>query len=219
MTKTIIEETSDGNLEITPIFHGSVYLKYKNFKIHIDPWERVDYSSYYKSADLILVTHNHMDHLDVELIDKLSNENTRIICNITSASKLDKYEAFVMKNGDDIEIKGIKIEAVPAYNIVRERNPGLKYHPKGEGNGYILTMGGKKIYIPGDTEATPELESLTDIDVAFVPIRLPYTMSAEEAANVVKKFRPKMVIAYHTGGEPTPKEFYDLLVDEDIIVY
>lgn len=210
MVETFKENTTDGVLEITPIFHGSVRLGFRGLEIHIDPWSKGDYSSY-TQADLILITHPHGDHLDHDLVGKLSNSDTKIVLNRSSEKTLRVLKPEVLANGEETEIYGIKIEAIPAYNMVRERSPGVKYHPKGEGNGYILTIGGKRLYIPGDTEAIPEMERLKDIDISFIPIRLPYTMSAEEAAKVVTKFKPKIIIPYHTGGEPVPQIFMDML--------
>jgi len=210
MTDTVTIDTSHGPLELTSIFHGSVRLGFNNKEIHIDPWSRGDYSSYDK-ADLILVTHPHMDHLDPELIAQLSSDDTILIVNRTSVEKLNDRDPQILKNGETTEVFDIKIEAIPAYNLVRERSPGVKYHPKGEGNGYILHFGDTKVLIPGDTEAIPELEALTGIDVAFLPIRLPYTMSGEEAANLALTFKPKILIPYHTGGEKVPTEFHEIM--------
>jgi len=210
MTETITVDTSEGSLELTPIFHGSVRVGFKGKEIHVDPWSKGDYSDY-DSAHLILITHPHMDHLDVDLIDKLHSNNTTIIVNRTSADQLKKYHPKILKNGESTEVFGIKIEAIPAYNIVRERSPGVKYHPKGEGNGYILHFGDTRVFFPGDTEAIPEIAALEDIDVAFLPIRLPYTMSGKEAAELALKFKPKMLIPYHTGGEKVPQEFHEIM--------
>lgn len=210
MTESIIVDTSDGPVELTPIFHGSVCLGFGGKEIHVDPWSRGDYTGY-DSADLILITHPHQDHLDPELIDKLYKEGTMVIVNRTSAEKLSKFNPKILENGDTTEALGIGIKAIPAYNLIRERSEGVKFHPKGEGNGYILEIGGKRILIPGDTEAIPEIAELTDIDVAFLPIRLPYTMSGQEAAELALKFKPKILIPYHTGGEKVPPEFLNLM--------
>ena len=210
MTESIYVDTSMGLVELTPIFHGSVRLGFNGKEIHVDPWSKGDYSNY-KTADLILVTHPHMDHLDPDLIELLHSDGTKLIVNRTSEEKLRKFSPMVLQNGETTEVLGIKIEAIPAYNIVRERSEGIKYHPKGEGNGYILQFGNKKILFPGDTEAIPEIVALKDIDVAFLPIRLPYTMSGKEAAELALKFKPKILIPYHTGGEKVPKEFHEIM--------
>ena len=111
-----------------------------------------------------------------------------------------KAKASVMKNGDKQTVAGVGIEAVAEYNTSPDR---LKFHPKGQGNGYVLNLGGKRIYIAGDTEETPELKALANIDVAFIPINLPYTETAEAAAQWVKDFKPKIVYPYHTQGMPS----------------
>jgi len=118
-----------------------------------------------------------------------------------------------MKNGDSREVNGIRIDAVPAYNIVHKRSDGQPYHPEGQGNGYILTMGSKRIYVAGDTENTPEMKALKNIDVAFLPMNLPYTMSPEMVADAAKTFRPKILYPYHYG-QTDPKELVALLKDE-----
>ncbi len=191
------------DLKITPIIHGSLMFEYKGHIIHVDPVSRTDYSSYPK-ADLILLTHHHQDHVDEDLIKKLKKPNTIIVG--TQLLKEMLPEIVVMKNGETKEFLGIAVEAFPMYNLVRERSPGVKFHTKGEGNGYILNFGKTRVYVAGDTECIPEMEGLKNIDIAFVPMNLPYTMPPEEAAECVKVFKPKVVYPYHQG-DLDPKVF------------
>ncbi len=208
--KTAIEETSKGELKITPIIHGSIMFQFDGKVIHVDPIGRADYSKFPK-ADIILITHHHGDHLDIDLIEKLKKSDSEIIATEACGIKLTDY--IVMKNGDLKEIKGVQIEAVPAYNVVRERSPGVKFHPQGEGNGYIIAFADKRVYIAGDTECIAEMKELKDIDIAFIPINLPYTMPPEEAAECIKHFRPRIVYPYHQG-KSDPKILADLLKEE-----
>ena len=133
-----------------------------------------------------------------------------MIANTNSQKKLGYGE--VMKNGDKKQVLDITVEAVPAYNIVR-----AQYHPKGRDNGYILTMAGKRIYFAADTEATPEMKALKNIDVAFLPINLPYTMSPAEAVEAARAFKPKVLVPYHQGSS-NPQEIADALKDTMIDV-
>ncbi len=110
-----------------------------------------------------------------------------------------------MKNGDVREVHGLKIEAVPAYNILHQRSPGKPYHPKGDGNGYVITLGDQRVYVAGDTENIPEMSNLKDIDVAFLPMNLPYTMTPEMAAEAAKVIRPGILYPYHYGNTDTSK--------------
>jgi L-ascorbate metabolism protein UlaG (beta-lactamase superfamily) len=150
----------------------------------------------------------------MELIEKLRKPTSIFVGSPACGEELD--DCIILKNGDRTEIEGLTVEAVPAYNLVRERSPGVKFHPRGEGNGYVIGFGDKKVYIAGDTECIPEMEGLQDIDIAFIPINLPYTMTPEEAAECVKKFRPRIVYPYHQGTSD-PNEFARLLKDEDEI--
>ena len=203
--------TSDGDLEMIMIGHGTLMFKYNKLIIHIDPVAReADYEKL-PDADLILVTHEHGDHLDVGVIKTLRKSNTSVILNESSAERVE--DGIAMKNGDVQEIHGIMIEAVPAYNIENVRSNGQPYHPKGQGNGYILTLGGKRVYVAGDTENTPEMKALKNIDIAFLPMNLPYTMTPEMVADAAKAFRPRILYPYHYG-QTDPKELVALLKDE-----
>jgi L-ascorbate metabolism protein UlaG (beta-lactamase superfamily) len=193
--------TSKGPVELWFLGHGTLMFRYNDVIIHIDPYSAVaDYATLPK-ADLILITHQHGDHLDLNAIEKIKKSSTMIYCNALSAPKLP--EAKIMKNGDVIMAGEIKIEAVPAYNIRHERSPGNPFHPKGEGNGYVLTLNDKKIYVAGDTENIPEMAQLKDIDVAFLPMNLPYTMTPEMVAEAVRMFSPAILYPYHYGDTDT----------------
>lgn len=207
--------TSAGDVEMYFIGHASLMFKLGNYVIHIDPVKSEGNYSILPKADLILVTHEHYDHLDPELIKTLRKPGTVIICNAKSASKIPGAE--VMKNGDVKTVNGITIEAVPAYNIVHERAKGQPYHPKGDGNGYVLTIGDKKFYIAGDTENIPEMKALKNIDVAFLPMNLPYTMTPEMVADAARSFKPRILYPYHMG-DTNPNEIVKLLAGSGIEV-
>jgi L-ascorbate metabolism protein UlaG (beta-lactamase superfamily) len=186
-----------GDIEITPIMHGSVQIGYGGVVVQVDPWSRADYSQAPKT-DLILVTDTHGDHLDTEMIATLRDEDTVLVVPAAAADQVEGET--VMTNGETKEIAGIVIEAVPMYNLKRGPEEGKLFHDKGRGNGYLLTLGGKRVYLAGDTACTPEMKALTDIDVAFIPMNLPYTMPPEEAAECVRAFKPAIVYPYHYRG-------------------
>lgn len=208
-------ETRAGTVEMHFIGHGSLMFKVNGNIIYIDPVRSSGNYDFLPKADIILVTHEHGDHLDTELIGKLKKQGTFVFCN-RSSSKTIPW-AMVMAPGSRQEIKGIVIDAVDAYNIVNERAPGQPFHPKGDGVGYILTIGEKRFYIAGDTENTPEMKALKNIDVAFLPMNLPYTMTPEMVADAAKAFKPKILYPYHYG-ETNPEELVNLLKDSKIEV-
>jgi L-ascorbate metabolism protein UlaG (beta-lactamase superfamily) len=189
--------TSQGPAELYFLGHGTLMIIFNGRVIHVDPWSSMADYSLLPRADLVLITHQHGDHLDPAAVEKIRKDSTEIFCNALSASSLTG--ARVMGNGDTAMSGGMKIEAVPAYNIKHERSPGKPFHSKGEGNGYILTLGDKRIYIAGDTENIPEMANLKDIDVAFLPMNLPYTMSPEMVAAAVRMFHPSVLYPYHYG--------------------
>jgi L-ascorbate metabolism protein UlaG (beta-lactamase superfamily) len=194
-------KTSKGYLVITFIGHGTLMMSYGGKVIHIDPVSAsADYTKLPK-ADLVLVTHEHSDHLDLKAIDLIRKADTKFVVTETVAKQLKG--GIVMKNGDTTTVLGLKIEAVPAYNLVHMRSPGNPFHPKGVGNGYVITFGDKRIYVAGDTENTPEMKSLKGIDIAFLPMNLPYTMTPEMVADAAKAFRPKVLYPYHFGNTDT----------------
>ncbi len=198
--------TSKGDLVITFIGHGTLMFEFNNKVIHIDPVsQEADYASLPK-ADIVLITHQHGDHFDPEALRKTIKPVTKICLTPKCAQEAGSFgNLLVMKNGDHQDIDGIHVEAVPAYNMVHMRSPGNPFHPKGEGNGYILSLGGKRVYIAGDTENTPEMKALENIDVAFLPMNLPYTMTPEMVADAVNSFKPAILYPYHYGNTNTGK--------------
>lgn len=200
--------TSKGELRITPVEHGTLLFTFNELVIHIDPVSRyADYSGM-PDADLILVTHHHGDHLDPSAVEKIRKDTTHIICSASCRDKLDAVQ--VLKNGEETLVYGIRVKAVPAYNRVHMRKNGNPFHPKGVGNGYVLTFGDTRVYVAGDTENIEEMRDLKNIDIAFLPMNLPYTMSAEMFVDAVKMFNPGVVYPYHLGNSDID-EMLDLL--------
>ena len=209
--ETDIFPTSGGDLTITFLGHGSLMCDFKQLNISIDPFSRVaDYSQQPK-ADLILITHEHQDHLDQTALAEVRTDKTSLVLTETCAQQLTG--GIVMQNGDKRTVRGISIEAVPAYNLVHKRENGQPFHPKGVGNGYILTFGDLRVYVAADTENTPEMKALSGIDVAFLPMNLPYTMTPEMVADAAIAFQPRILYPYHFGNTDTQK-LLDLMQDE-----
>lgn len=188
--------TSKGNLVITFIGHATLMIEAGKQVIHVDPVsQQADYSILPK-GDIILVTHEHGDHLDKTALALITKPKTKTVVSQSCKGLLDN--AHVMLNGEKLSIGDVKVEAVPAYNIVNKRN-GIAYHPKGNGNGYVITYGEKRIYIGGDTENIPEMADLKNIDIAFLPMNLPYTMTPKMVADGAKSFMPGILYPYHFG--------------------
>ena len=205
-----IIKTKTGDLKITFIGHGTLMLEYKGKIVHVDPWTRLaDYSQMPK-ADLILITHEHGDHLDTKAIATIRTDKTAVVLTKPCAERVSG--GIVMKNGDTKTVTGLKIEAVPAYNIVSKRADGTPYHPKGRGNGYILNFDKTRVYIAGDTENIPEMAKLKKIDIAFLPMNQPYTMTPEMAAAAAKVVMPEILYPYHYS-QTDPKKLVELLKD------
>lgn len=188
--------TSAGPVRITPIQHASVMIEAAGKTIYIDPAQ----GSYEQrpAADLILITDIHGDHLVPAVLARLRRPDTAVFAPEAAAQKIEG--AAIIRNGETRSWEGWTIEAVPMYNLTRGPAPGRVYHEKGRGNGYVLTFGGTRFYFAGDTEGIPEMRALRNIDAAFVPMNLPYTMTPEEAADAVRAFRPKVVYPYHYRG-------------------
>lgn len=189
-------ETSKGPLKVTLVGHGSVMFEFVGKVIQVDPYSQVaDYSRLPK-ADLIILTHEHGDHLDTAAINAVKKADTHYIVSKVCNGILGYGN--VVNNGDKTEWSGIMIDVVPAYNAVNKKPDGEAYHPKGRGNGYIFTFGDKKVYVAGDTENIPEMDKLKGtIDIAFMPKNLPYTMTDDMFVDAAKKVMPKVLYPYH----------------------
>jgi L-ascorbate metabolism protein UlaG (beta-lactamase superfamily) len=193
--------TATGSVKITFINHASLMFEWKGKIIHIDPFEKNDVYASLPKADLILITHEHHDHFGLPVCKKLSKQETVIAASPACVKELGK--AVNLKNGDRDTLCGIPIEVVPAYNIVNKRPDGSRFHPKGSGNGYVLTFDNIRVYIAGDTENIPEMKQLKNITVAFLPMNLPYTMSPEMTADAARMIMPKIMYPYHYGKTDT----------------
>jgi L-ascorbate metabolism protein UlaG (beta-lactamase superfamily) len=192
--------TEDGALKILPINHATLALQWKDRTIYVDPVGGAKAFQGLPNPDLILITDIHGDHFSKETLAELAGRSTKLVCPAAVADQMTpdlRNRATVLTNGELGELLGVKIEAIPMYNLTAER---LKFHTKGRGNGYVVTLGGKRIYLSGDTEDIPEMLALKNIDVAFVCMNLPYTMTVEQAARAVRTFKPRIVYPYHYRG-------------------
>ncbi|HTJ84771.1 MAG TPA: MBL fold metallo-hydrolase [Polyangiaceae bacterium] len=183
-----------GKVVLHPVHHATLYLEAPGFTIWVDPTSEGHLEGTPK-ADLVLVTDVHGDHLDPKAIALVKKDDAKVVG--PKVIEPDVPGLTVLANGAELTVGPVEISAVPMYNLKRGPSAGKLFHDKGRGNGYVLTIGGKRIYLSGDTECTPEMKSLKDIDVAFVCMNLPYTMPPSEAAECVATFKPKVLIPYH----------------------
>jgi L-ascorbate metabolism protein UlaG (beta-lactamase superfamily) len=207
-----------GDITITPFQHASLQIEHAGKVVQVDPAQG-DLSKA-KPGDLVLITDIHGDHLNPEGIAKVRKAGAPVVMpEAVRAQVADKVQppVEVLANGQTKTVAGVSIEAVPMYNLQRGPAAGQLFHTKGRGNGYVVTLGGKRVYIAGDTECVPEIKALKNIDVAFIPMNLPYTMPPAEAAECVKAFKPKIVYPYHFQGQK-PEEFTDALKGSGIEV-
>ena len=204
-------KTSGGDLKITFIGHGSLLFAYNQLQIYVDPFGQLADFNLLPKADLIFITHQHQDHFDSAAIEKLRMPNTQIFLN--AACRPAPPGSRVLQNKDRINVQGIDVAVVPAYNIVNLRESGVPYHPRGEGNGYVFTFADMLVYVAGDTENIPEMAQLKNIAVAFLPMNLPYTMTPEMAAQAARSFKPRILYPYHFGNTD-PQQLTRLLAGE-----
>ncbi len=198
-------KTSKGKVVITPINHATMVVEWDGKIIYVDPVGQPDWYKNFSKPDVILLTHVHGDHYKEAVLKSVVGPKTKIIAPPALVGVLSgalKSAAIAVASGTDTKKLGFKLEAVASYNTTPPRK---RFHPKGQGNGYVLNLGGKRIYISGDTEGTPEMLALKDIDVAFLCMNLPYTMDVAAAAKAVKAFKPKVVYPYHSRGQDTSK--------------
>ena len=180
-----------GDIEITPLVHASVQLEHAGTVIQVDPWSVGDLSRA-KPADLILITDDVGHHLDVKAIQRLRKPGAPVV--IASNGKTGVPDGVMLLNGQSTTVAGVRVESIAAYDI----KPGAPEHPKGEANGYVVTLGGKRIYLAGVTECVPEVKALKNIDVAFMPMNIPVErMNPADAAACTKIIQPKVVYVYH----------------------
>lgn len=201
--------TAAGDVTVVPMSHATLILTQGAHVIYVDP-AKVDFSGQ-PAPTAILITHEHGDHFDPDNLTKIGGTAT-IVAPRSVANKIPdalKAQIVVMNNGEAGTVDGLPITAVAAYNLAADKQ---QFHPEGRDNGYVLSFGDKKIYIAGDTEDTPEMRALSGIEVAFLPMNQPYTMTPEQAADAVKAFKPRIVYPYHYKGSD-PQAFADLVGD------
>jgi L-ascorbate metabolism protein UlaG (beta-lactamase superfamily) len=208
-------QTDAGNITIHPVSHASFVMETPVGTIYVDPVGEASAYSDFPAADLVLVTHEHGDHFNLDVLAAITGESTQIITNPAVYGKLTedlKARASQIANGESSSFESLAIDAIPAYNTTEGR---LNFHPKGRDNGYVLGFEGFRVYISGDTEDIPEMRALENIDLAFVCMNLPFTMDAAAAASAVAEFKPKYVYPYHyrgrDNGTQDPQEFADLV--------
>jgi L-ascorbate metabolism protein UlaG (beta-lactamase superfamily) len=204
-----------GEIKVHPIDHASFVMEVPGLVIYCDPVGDPAAYSAHPAPDLILVTHEHGDHYNADTLAALAGEATQLVTNPAVFEMLPealKARATALINGASATVGTIGVSAIPAYNTTEDRK---KYHPQGRDNGYVLNLEGARVYIAGDTEDIPEMRALEGIDIAFVPMNLPYTMSIEQAASAVNAFRPKYVYPYHYKGSD-PVAFAALVTGPEV---
>jgi L-ascorbate metabolism protein UlaG (beta-lactamase superfamily) len=195
-------KTNNGYLIIQPILHASLVLEWNGKVIYVDPYGGIEAFKGVKTPDIILITDIHGDHTNLETLKSIDTKKAKfVVPNAVAKMLMKDYEKQLIKinNGGMSVVNTIFIRALPMYNLPEDAN---SKHPKGRGNGYLLNLGGKNIYISGDTEGIREMRKLKRVDVAFVCMNLPYTMDIHQAADAVLDFRPKIVYPYHYRGKP-----------------
>lgn len=203
--------TAGGDLEIFFIGHSSLIMTFHGKVIHVDPYGKVGNYATLPRADLVFFTHNHVDHFDLNALQKIRKPETVIIEPPVCAE--DIADGLIMSNGENLRIWDLRVQAVPAYNVVHRREDGQLYHPPGIGNGYVITFANRRIYIAGDTENIPEIKALKNIDCAFLPMSPDSTMTPEMVADVARAINPKILYPYHYK-ETDPEQLVRLLKDK-----
>lgn len=186
-------ETGAGPVTIHPVLHATLWLEIGKKIVWVDPWSKGKLDG--PKADVVLITDIHQDHFDEPGLAAVRKPESAVVAPKVVAEKVSG--AVALANGEKKDLGFMTVEAVPMYNLKRGPSEGQLYHPKGRGNGYVLEVGKKRFYLSGDTECIPEMKALASIDVAFVCMNLPYTMTPAEAAECVAAFKPRVLYPYH----------------------
>lgn len=193
-------KTEHGALVITPVYHGTARVEYGGKVLWLDPWSKADLEGA-PPADVVLITDIHQDHKDVDALGRVYREGAVIVAPRAVADDLPGFTVdHVLGNGESVTLGDLTVTAVPMYNLSRGPEAGTLFHEKGRGNGYLLSYGGRTVYFAGDTACTPDMQALTGVDLAFLPMNLPYTMTPAEAAGCVDAFAPQVAVPYHYAG-------------------
>jgi len=195
-------KTSKGLLTIQPIIHASMYLKWHNKIIYIDPSPLDKWTSQLPKSDVVFITDIHGDHLNLKSLKQILKPSTTLIMPLAAQLKLKgsglTNKIITLRNGESKRLMGMRVKAIPMYNLPESNK---SRHIKGRGNGYILNLGDKRLYISGDTADIKEMRALKNVDIAFVCMNLPYTMTVSQAASAVLDFKPTVVYPYHYRGK------------------
>jgi len=194
-------QTSEGTLTVHPVYHGSVAFTYQEMTIFVDPFGGAERFQAMGDPDVIFITDIHGDHLNEETLGGLQTSGTTFVVPQAVADRMENIpnaEVLVVGNGEEREVIGMNVRAIPMYNLPDDES---SRHKKGRGNGYVITFGDMIVYLSGDTEDIPEMRSLEDIDIAFVCMNLPYTMDLYQAAGAVTTFKPAVMYPYHHRGQ------------------
>lgn len=211
--QTDVIHSDVADILVHPIGHATMVLQSGDKTILVDPVGEPETFGYFGDPDIILVTDIHGDHLNVDVLIAVTVKKTKIVAPKAVFDKLplaERAQTKVLAYGDSLQVDGVRIQAIPAYNL----NPDHQFHEKGRGNGYVVTLSGRRIYLSGDTEDIPEMRHLRNIDAAFVCMNAPYTMDVEAAADAVLEFKPRIVYPYHYRGKDgfsDVKKFKDLV--------
>ena len=208
VVKRDVLKTSAGDVELLFLGHASLMMTFRGMVIHFDPYGKMAEYTKLPKADLVFLTHDHNDHFDLKALQSIQKKGTIVILPPICSDKVP--EGWIVENGETLEVKGIEVRVVPAYNVLHKRENGQPFHPKGIGNGYVLTFGDKHLYVAGDTENLPEMKGLQGIDCAFLPMSTPSTMTPEMVADAAKAFKPKILYPYHYS-ETDPSKLTALL--------
>ena len=208
VVKRDVLKTSAGDVELLFLGHASLMMTFRGMVIHFDPYGKMAEYTKLPKADLVFLTHDHNDHFDLKALQSIQKKGTIVVLPPICSDKVP--EGWIVENGETLEVKGIEVRVVPAYNVLHKRENGQPFHPKGIGNGYVLTFGDKHLYVAGDTENLPEMKGLQGIDCAFLPMSTPSTMTPEMVADVAKAFKPKILYPYHYS-ETDPSKLTALL--------